>query len=422
MMHRYLLLLLLAALLASSLAINSSPSPSVNIKAEESDNSVNGGSSSEIQNRKIFLPTTNEPSHQLPPHAPLPPPQLSVELPPSPHTNIFSFPRFPASSHFDSGPTSMHNLGSPFLGQSPYSLYPDVGFPNAPYPTWPQFPVGSPFSSSPFSTLKYKSNVYTSLLPGVIPMDPLPQLFAPSPPQFRPEAPPPNYPPSTRLPYAAPGAVPEDVFSMGSQAPYPFTAPFATSHFDMGPRYSPVLVHPLPPPPSAILPPLSVPSGLEPKFEALRAAMKQLFDSTLPLVESSHVDSALMHQTLTSLIQRTDLIFSQHLGKEHSASDIVELQQEFKISIDVPGVKLDDIKVEVDGPLLSVTSLRNDTAPYKPATNSTSSFTLPFDIAPGQVTAKLHSGVLIITIPKPPGAVFVQKHRTQPIVRSKLDR
>lgn len=89
--------------------------------------------------------------------------------------------------------------------------------------------------------------------------------------------------------------------------------------------------------------------------------------------------------------------------------DISETNDAYRAKLDLPGVAADDIDVQVNGNLLTVTCERNEETEEKGRTyhrtersfgRSARSVTLGCDIKEDQVAANLDSGVLTIELPK----------------------
>ncbi len=90
--------------------------------------------------------------------------------------------------------------------------------------------------------------------------------------------------------------------------------------------------------------------------------------------------------------------------------DIYETERGLIIAADLPGVKRDNLTVEVKGDRISISGERF-TDPICPATNYYRrervcgvfhrDFTLHAGVAPEQITATFKNGVLVLEIPKP---------------------
>lgn len=90
--------------------------------------------------------------------------------------------------------------------------------------------------------------------------------------------------------------------------------------------------------------------------------------------------------------------------------DIEETNDHYVISADLPGVKKEDIKIELRGKQLSITAERKEEKEEKRKGryrserfygSFTRSFTLDEDIQPEQVNSEYKDGVLKIALPKP---------------------
>jgi len=90
--------------------------------------------------------------------------------------------------------------------------------------------------------------------------------------------------------------------------------------------------------------------------------------------------------------------------------DVVETDKDFQIKIDVPGVKEEDLDIQLDGRLLSIKGQREsenteEEQDYKIVERSSGSFKrsirLPFEPDSKTITGDLDAGVLTITVTKP---------------------
>lgn len=94
--------------------------------------------------------------------------------------------------------------------------------------------------------------------------------------------------------------------------------------------------------------------------------------------------------------------------------DVTEDDKAFCVKADIPGVKKEDIKVSVDGNLVSITAETKKEAEEKEGQTvvrseryygcASRSFSLAQDIDQDAVAAKYSDGVLELTLPKKPGA------------------
>lgn len=89
--------------------------------------------------------------------------------------------------------------------------------------------------------------------------------------------------------------------------------------------------------------------------------------------------------------------------------DVIETDAGWSILLDVPGVPLEALKVEIDGPRLHVSGER----PGRPVGRAKVSeratggfqrtFLLPFQVDQGSIRARLDRGVLTLTLPRAGG-------------------
>ena len=93
--------------------------------------------------------------------------------------------------------------------------------------------------------------------------------------------------------------------------------------------------------------------------------------------------------------------------------DIKDTRAAYVLAADLPGVKEDDLEVQVNGNLLTVSGKREEEqreegdrfhAIERSYGIFTRSFTLPEGIDPDAISADLKAGVLTVQIPKQPGA------------------
>lgn len=96
----------------------------------------------------------------------------------------------------------------------------------------------------------------------------------------------------------------------------------------------------------------------------------------------------------------------------HIRMDVTESEQAYKVMADLPGIKKDDIKVDIDGNQVSIsaqTETRNDQETASTICSERSwgrfyrSFTLPQAVDDSQARAEFHDGVLELTLPKKAG-------------------
>jgi HSP20 family protein len=110
------------------------------------------------------------------------------------------------------------------------------------------------------------------------------------------------------------------------------------------------------------------------------------------------------------------------------AMDLVETGDEFVLRADLPGLSEDDVKVELEGGVLTVSGERETEdeqrgQDYVRLERSTGAFarslTLPDGIDPDNIKASFDRGVLEVPIPKPeqsnPHKVAISVGRSQPL-------
>lgn len=92
--------------------------------------------------------------------------------------------------------------------------------------------------------------------------------------------------------------------------------------------------------------------------------------------------------------------------------DVTESDQSYKVMADLPGIKKDDIKVNIDGNQVSISAQTETRSEQESASSLCSerswgqyyrSFTLPQAIDDAQAQAQFHDGVLELTLPKKSG-------------------
>ena len=83
------------------------------------------------------------------------------------------------------------------------------------------------------------------------------------------------------------------------------------------------------------------------------------------------------------------------------ATDVFEDADNFYARFEVPGVKKEDVKLDLNNGLLSVTVEKREKTEAGEQTRSASrSLSVPESVAPDKVAAKLEDGVLTVTLPK----------------------
>jgi len=91
------------------------------------------------------------------------------------------------------------------------------------------------------------------------------------------------------------------------------------------------------------------------------------------------------------------------------AVNITENKDEYQVSLAAPGLKKDDFNINVDGNMLTISSLKEDTKDEKDKrftrkeysySSFSRSFTLPEEINKEKIEAKYEDGVLKISLPR----------------------
>jgi HSP20 family protein len=88
-------------------------------------------------------------------------------------------------------------------------------------------------------------------------------------------------------------------------------------------------------------------------------------------------------------------------SSRHVATDVQEDEANYEVSLDLPGVKKEDIKLDLTDRTLSVSAERKVKSEGQEQSYSLRrSFTLPRNVAGDSITAKLEDGVLTLRLPK----------------------
>ncbi|HJV80487.1 Hsp20/alpha crystallin family protein [Noviherbaspirillum sp.] len=98
--------------------------------------------------------------------------------------------------------------------------------------------------------------------------------------------------------------------------------------------------------------------------------------------------------------------------------DVAETEQAYQIKADIPGVKKEDIKVAIDGNVVSIRAETKEEKEEKMEGNMVRkerhygeqyrSFTLPQDVDESKVEARYQDGVLSLMLPKKAGGTTKQ--------------
>jgi HSP20 family protein len=100
-----------------------------------------------------------------------------------------------------------------------------------------------------------------------------------------------------------------------------------------------------------------------------------------------------------TLFDNFDRMFSDMLEpvRQTSPYEVSETENAFLLSIDAPGMKKEDVKIEVTGNTLTISGERRNKKSYGKFARS---FTLPDSIDSSKIEANFEDGVLEIAIPK----------------------
>lgn len=84
------------------------------------------------------------------------------------------------------------------------------------------------------------------------------------------------------------------------------------------------------------------------------------------------------------------------------AADLFEDEERYYVRLEMPGVKRNEIKVELDGDMLSVSfdKVVSDDGKQESSTSYHRKMTVPDGCEPGKITAALQDGILTVTMPK----------------------
>lgn len=118
---------------------------------------------------------------------------------------------------------------------------------------------------------------------------------------------------------------------------------------------------------------------------------------------------ASFREDMNDLIGRFAGEFDNGLTVEIPSMDLAETDNQIEIKMDVPGLKPEEVNVEVQGNALVVTGQHKEEKEEKGKTyhrierrtgSIQRSITLPCDVNEGQIVAECKNGVLTVTIPK----------------------
>jgi len=107
------------------------------------------------------------------------------------------------------------------------------------------------------------------------------------------------------------------------------------------------------------------------------------------------------HRSSSSMFEA---MFDQHHHPTHHRHELVDDDEKFELSIDVPGVKEEDIDVKLEDGLLTVQGQRmassSDSSSQFITSKFSKSFSLDKTVDVEQITAELKNGVLTVSAPK----------------------
>ena len=84
------------------------------------------------------------------------------------------------------------------------------------------------------------------------------------------------------------------------------------------------------------------------------------------------------------------------------AADLYEDDDHYYVKVELPGVKKDDLRVELENSVLTVAAKRaTKAADGEEDAEFTRSLSLPDGVDPARITAAYENGVLKVTLPKP---------------------
>ena len=128
------------------------------------------------------------------------------------------------------------------------------------------------------------------------------------------------------------------------------------------------------------------------EFNRMQRDMNRWFDEMAPLRSSSRWPAG--------ALDRSEFV---------PACDVVEKQNHYIMSIDIPGVKKEDVKIDLQDNILTITGSRGYESEEKAwgrkyserAYGSfTRAFTIPAGVKPDQIQAEYKEGVLYVAFPK----------------------
>ncbi len=155
-------------------------------------------------------------------------------------------------------------------------------------------------------------------------------------------------------------------------------------------------------------------------FGGLDRMMDDFFGDMMPSVTRWDALSSPMDRTLRKAFRDMERNLPAVQGFDWSpTADITETKDSYQIEAHLPGVKKDNIKIDVDHNMLTIRGERkeereenqDDTRMYRKESvygTFMRTWTLPEDFDPKKIKANYKDGVLHLTIPKPPQSEAVQ--------------
>ena len=118
----------------------------------------------------------------------------------------------------------------------------------------------------------------------------------------------------------------------------------------------------------------------------------------------SYFTSPLLLQSPTMILRRQQALMDRVMQQTPWSSpryEIIDNEEKFQLSVDVPGVKMEDIDVSLEDGVLSISGHRESLDPnYSFSSKFSQSFSLDPAVELDKFTASLTNGVLVVTAPK----------------------
>ena len=88
------------------------------------------------------------------------------------------------------------------------------------------------------------------------------------------------------------------------------------------------------------------------------------------------------------------------VGRTIKRTNVVENDDNYEIEIAVPGLIKEDLSINVKDRILTITHERDEDESFRFTNPFTKQYTLPDDVSVKGISAKVESGVLLVTVPK----------------------